>query len=225
MGRRRQRPGRAGGAPAAAAAVNPPGRSQHCGAASPARPRTAAPLLPLAASCPPLPPSEPALTGRPVGLAPLPGPDGRAGCPEEAGRGGLGRPAGSQRCRTSARPPTARGRARSRTWPSSGSRGIRPGERRARSWQPGPSSAVRAANRWPWADSGTRGACRGAQLLTPTRLRGRERASSGGRAGARGPRNTCVRGGSACWAPPEIRGNWAARVGKVGSRLSGLWLA
>ena len=81
------------------------------------------------ASCPPLPPSEPALTGRQAGLAPLPGPDGRAGCPEEAGRGGLGRPAGSQRCRTSARPPTARGRARSRTWPSSGSRGIRPDAR------------------------------------------------------------------------------------------------
>ena len=32
-----------------------------------------------------------ALTGWPAGLAPLPGPERRAGCPEEAGRGGLGR--------------------------------------------------------------------------------------------------------------------------------------
>ena len=159
MGRRRQRPGRAGGAPAAAAAaVNPPGRSQHCGAASPARPRTAAPLLPLAASRPPAPPlGAPALPSRPAGLAPLPGPDGRVGCPEEAGRGGLGRPAGKRRCRTSARPPTARGRARSRIWPSSGSRGIRPGKRRAWSRPLRPCSAVRAASRRPRAGSRARG--------------------------------------------------------------------
>lgn len=130
MGRRRQRPGRAGGAPAAAAAVNPPGHSQHCGAESPARPRTAAPLLPLAASRPPAPPpGAPALPSRQAGLAPLPSPDGRAGCPEEAGRGALGRPAGGLQCRTFALPPTARGRAHSRTWPSSGSRGTRPDAR------------------------------------------------------------------------------------------------
>ena len=98
VGRRRQRPGGAGGAPAtAAASVNPPGRSQHCAAASAARPRTAAPLLPLAASRPSAPPrGAPALTIWRVGLAALPGPDGRAGCPEEAGRGRAGRagPAG-----------------------------------------------------------------------------------------------------------------------------------
>jgi hypothetical protein len=88
-----------------------------------------APLLPLAASRAPAPPPRAALPSRPAGLAPLPGPDGRADCPEEAGRGRLGRPAGGQRCRTSARPPTARGRARSQTWPSSGSRGTRPGKR------------------------------------------------------------------------------------------------
>lgn len=184
MGRRRQRPGRAGGAPAAAAAVNPPGRSQHCGAASPARPRTAAPLLPLAASRPPAPPpSASALPSRPAGLAPLPGPDGRAGCPEEAGRGPLGRPAGGRRCRTFARPPIARGRARSRIWPSSGSRGIRPGKRRAQSWQPGPTAAVCPVHCRPRGGSRLRGVCVGGTVvdpsLRPRRRTGREQWAGG----------------------------------------------
>lgn len=218
VGRRRQRPGRAGGAPAAVAAVNPPGRSQHCGAASPARPRTAAPLLPLAAFRPPAPPpGAPASPSRPAGQAPLPGPDGRAGCPEEAGRGAPGRPAGGRRCRTSARRPTARGRARSRIWPSSGSRGIRPGKRPAPGWQPGPPPR-RAL---PTAGPGRRGACgrrgerhrRRPQPRTPVENGPR---AAGGRAagdlGARAPG-----GGSAPRAPPEVRGpRGGARAGSGG---------
>lgn len=128
VGRRRQRPGRAGGA-AAAAAVNPPGRSQHCGAAAPARPRPARPSWPSRLRLPAPPPrARPGGAGRPAGPAPLPGPAGRpCCCPDEAGRGGLDRPVPGRPCRTSAPPRTAHGRARSPTWPSSGSLGTRPG--------------------------------------------------------------------------------------------------
>lgn len=198
VGRRRQRPGRAGGAPAAVAAVNPPGRLQHCGAASPARPRTAAPLLPLAAF-PPARPSPPrgapafagaARPGRPAGL-PSPAPTGgRAALRRRGGERRAGPRAGGRRCRTSARPPTARGRARSRTWPSSGSRGTRPGERPAPSGQPG----------------------------LPLRVPGREgRVGGGGRRRRRpqprtppenGPRAGAARaaGGLGARAPPGVRG-------------------
>lgn len=104
------------------------------------RPHTAvwsrgpSPASPARPSCPsrlraPAPPPRAALRSRPVGPAPLPGPAGRPRCPDEAGRGGLDRPAAGRPCRTSALPPTAHGRARSPTWPSSGSRGTRPGER------------------------------------------------------------------------------------------------
>ena len=113
---------------AAAAAVNPPGRTQHCGAAAPAQPRPARPSCPSRLRAP-APPPRAALRSRPAGPAPLPGPAGRPRCPDEAGRGGLDRPAAGRPCRTSALPPTAHGRARSLTWPSSGSRGTRPDAR------------------------------------------------------------------------------------------------
>lgn len=197
MGRRRQRPGRAGGAPAAAAAaaVNPPGRSQHCGAASPARPRTAAPLLPLAASRPPpLPPTRrPCRAGRPAWL-PSPAPTGgRAALRRRGGEGSAGRRVGDDaeflRCpqlhkeEHAVRPgllqvPAGSGQV-------SGGRG-------AGSPGPPPRCVLCAAIRRLRGCVGS-----GPRSSTPASDAGGERALSNRPVGARGVRSTCASGGPA----------------------------
>lgn len=205
MGRRRQRPGRAGGAPAAAAAaaVNPPGRSQHCGAASPARPRTAAPLLPLAASRPPpLPPARrPCRAGRPAWL-PSPAPTGgRAALRRRGGEGWAGRRVGDDaellRCPQLYEEEHAVGPGLLQVPAGSGQVS---GGRRAGS--PGPP--LRCA--LPTAGSGAAWGV-GHGSSTPASVPGGERAWSSRPASARGPRSTCTSGGSAPRAPPEPRGN------------------
>lgn len=218
MGRRRQRPGRAGGAPAAAAAaaVNPPGRSQHCGAASPARPRTAAPLLPLAASRPPPLPRarRPRRAGRPAWL-PSPAPTGgRAALRRRGGEGWAGWLVGDDaellRCPQLHKEEHAVGpgllQVPAGSCQVSGGRGAR---------SPGPTSAVCTANRRLRGCVGS-----GPRSWIPTSVRGGERAWSSRPGGARGPRSTCASGGSAPRAPPGTKRRLGRRAGGMSRVLA-----